>query len=1104
MSGALTIDLNNTDEALTLTSQGNGAYVFTTSVGSTFSGTDIAGQLTGTGTNTLTVTSALTLADVVITDSVAGTDVSFGTNTAAYVDNFSITLDVAGASVVTVANATSFTGTAGLNVAAARNIVITADLSTTTGNIVLDADNGVQQTGFFTGVIISGSGVDVTTGGGNITIEGRGGDTSSYQYGVSLEAGAIVRAGNNGGTLGTVSVTGTGGASTSYNYGVNVTGTNSTITSSGGSVTVIGTGGGIVGSSINYGVSVTLAGMISSGGTGTVSVTGTGGASATNNNCGVYVFGPGSKITSLGGAVIVIGTGGSGSTGGSNIGVNVSSGGVISAGLMGTVSVTGTGGSGVSYYSFGVFVAGTDSKIISSGGSVTVNGTGGGGGGTGSNGGVAVISGGVISAGLMGDVLVTGTGGADNGSDNYGVWVFDTDATITSSGGSVTVNGTGGGTGMVSAGNFGVHVNLTGAMISAGGTGTVSVIGTGGVGTGSTGIDLRQGTITTNSSGAAVTLTADSMAFDATSVVSSTGTVTLRNKTAGVNIDLGTETPGQLSLTRSELNRVTAGTLVIGRSDVNPGVITVSDSLTLTPNLQLIGPAGITLKKRVTTTGSQTYTGAVTLGANVPLITTDSNILFSSTLNGARTLNLTAGAGTVTFTGTVGNSIELSALTIISAGDVSIGAAMRVTGAIGITSNSGVNVSLGSATGGLNLSNTELDFIIAAGSLNITAAGAGTMTVNAVSGGGTITGTTTLTAGGTGVTFATAASLFNNALTVASAAIIAGVNITTTGDAVIFSSTVTLTTGQSAIDTTNAGGAVPGSSITFGAGITDGISSFDLNLNAGTNGAITGTSVNINNLTITNGASAAFTDAVTVNDLITTTTATATTISMTGTGNIFVADVEFLNTGAVTFGNGNDTFTFTGGLNVTTPSSVSISGTVATTDTLMTLGDVDTGVILGANTILNAGMGSINLPGTVSNFGAGAFSLTPITSGAGLTTISGPNTNTTTNVTTGVVQINNTTASTTNFAVSGGTLKGTGSIGNLTGTGTGIIAPGNSPGLVTTTNLSLTSTNTLQIEINNVSPPVAGTDYDQIVVSSGGTVALGLSLIHISEPTRPY
>jgi hypothetical protein len=150
-------------------------------------------------------------------------------------------------------------------------------------------------------------------------------------------------------------------------------------------------------------------------------------------------------------------------------------------------------------------------------------------------------------------------------------------------------------------------------------------------------------------------------------------------------------------------------------------------------------------------------------------------------------------------------------------------------------------------------------------------------------------------------------------------------------------------------------------------------------------------------------------------------------------------------------------------------------------------------IILTSNIDLNAGTGSINLPNMIS----GNFSLTPITANPGLTTISGANTNTTTNVTTGVVQISNTQS--TNYVVSGGTLKGTGAIGSLTATGTGIIAPGNSPGKVTSTSLSLSSTNTLQIEIQGASStPVSGTDYDQIVVGSTGPVNLGGAILTLS------
>jgi FG-GAP-like repeat len=809
-SNALTIDLDTMNEVLTLTSQGNGAYVFTST--SNFTGTNTTG-FTGTGTTTLTITSALNLTDVVITDSVAGTDVSFGANTGAYEDNFSITLNEAGASVVTVANATAFTGTAGLNVAAARNIEITADLSTVTGNIVLDADNSVQQTGNFVGVNISGSGVEVTTTGGNITIAGRGGDDSNNnQFGVYVQNGAQVQAGNNGSIFGTVSVTGTGGAAGGdFNYGVNVDGANSKITSSGGSVTIIGNGGGTgatgggtaATSDNNRGVEVYNGGEISAGGTGTVSVTGTGGAAGGEFNYGVNVDGANSIITSSGGSVTVIGNGGGTSVSGNNRGVRVFNGGKISAGLMGNVSVTGTGGAtggddnyGVNVvgansiitssggsvtiigngggtgatsdsnrglvvdnggeisaggtgivsvtgtggaagglFNYGLFVVNTGSKITSSGGSVTVIGNGGGtgatsdtnrgvevnggeisaglmgtvsvtgtggaagggfnhgvnvdgansiitssggsvtiigiGGGTGSspsNRGININLGGKISAGGTGTVSVTGTGGATGGSFNMGVRVQSTGSIITSSGGDVTVTGTGGGTGALSSSNLGIYI-FTGGKISAGGTGTVSVTGTGGVGV-STGIELltSAATITTNSSGAAITLSADSMAFDATSVVSSTGTVTLQNKTAGVAIDLGTETTGQLSLTDTELDRVTAGTLVIGRSGVNPGVITVSNALTLPSTvsaLQLIGPAGITLNNNVTTTGSQTYTGAVTLGANTTLNAGSGNILLPGTISnfGAGTFSLTpitSGAGLTTISGVNTAEVKLT------------------------------------------------------------------------------------------------------------------------------------------------------------------------------------------------------------------------------------------------------------------------------------------------------------------------------------------------------------------------------------------------------------------------------------------------------------
>jgi hypothetical protein len=140
-------------------------------------------------------------------------------------------------------------------------------------------------------------------------------------------------------------------------------------------------------------------------------------------------------------------------------------------------------------------------------------------------------------------------------------------------------------------------------------------------------------------------------------------------------------------------------------------------------------------------------------------------------------------------------------------------------------------------------------------------------------------------------------------------------------------------------------------------------------------------------------------------------------------------------------------------------------------------------VTLAADTTLDAGTASIVLAGVVS----GGFSLTPLTSGAGTTTLSGANTNTTTNVTRGVVILANTTPQTSAFLVSGGSLRGTGTIGTLTVTGTGSVAPGTSPGTIGTSSLSLASGTTLQIGIAGTT---AGSGYDQLVVASGGAVNL--------------
>jgi len=96
--------------------------------------------------------------------------------------------------------------------------------------------------------------------------------------------------------------------------------------------------------------------------------------------------------------------------------------------------------------------------------------------------GVLVATSGIIRGGAAGTLVVEGRGGGSTDSHSHGVYVFGSDAIITSVGAAVQVTGQGGGAGATTQQNFGVAVS-TSSEITAGGLGTVTVQGTGGQGT---------------------------------------------------------------------------------------------------------------------------------------------------------------------------------------------------------------------------------------------------------------------------------------------------------------------------------------------------------------------------------------------------------------------------------------------------------------------------------------------------------------------------------------------------------------------------------------------------------------------------------------------
>ncbi|NBY00613.1 MAG: hypothetical protein EBQ87_01315 [Planctomycetes bacterium] len=429
---------------------------------------------------------------------------------------------------------------------------------------------------------------------------------------------------------------------------------------------------------------------------------------------------------------------------------------------------------------------------------------------------------------------------------------------------------------------------------------------------------------------------------------------------------------------------------------------------------------------------------------------------FSVVTGGGSDQSLVITTGTGADSLTISNAIKAkgnSASAYLNSGSIS-GAGLVTTPTITLVANSGINVNasalafanISTTTGNIDITNTtgiNLPAIAAPANLSINA-------------GGTISQNGLITVGGS-ATFNAGANAIN--LTNPGNDFTGPVSLNSTGATVAITDTNAFVFGASTLGsgtlTVNAVG------ITQSGAITQAASAGAVTFNAGA-GAIT--LANVGN---------DFTGLVSLNN--------------SGNHNVSVQDSTDLPIGLSNLGSGT--------LNLDAGSSGSIK-IASNVTSLNGVQNYNSPIILTSNIDLNAGTGFINLPNLIS----GNFSLTPITASPGLTTISGANTNTTTYVTTGVVQINNTTPQSTNYVVSGGTLKGTGAIRNLTATGTGVISPGNSPGKVTTTSLSLSPTNTLQIEIIGAnSTPVAGTDYDQIVVSSGGSVTLGGATLNLSS-----
>jgi autotransporter-associated beta strand protein len=153
---------------------------------------------------------------------------------------------------------------------------------------------------------------------------------------------------------------------------------------------------------------------------------------------------------------------------------------------------------------------------------------------------------------------------------------------------------------------------------------------------------------------------------------------------------------------------------------------------------------------------------------------------------------------------------------------------------------------------------------------------------------------------------------------------------------------------------------------------------------------------------------------------------------------------------------------------------------------------------------LNMAAGHLSVDGTAPTAYGGvisgaAGSLTK--AGASTLTLSGDNTYTgLTTVSGGVLRVNGSQPGSA-VTLAGGTLGGSGTVGDVSqGAGASGLAPGASPGILHTGNLTLGPLTTVSLELNGSTP---GSGYDQLVASPAANVAPGGATLSVSVGFTP-
>ncbi len=945
----------------------------------------------------------------------------------------------------------------------------------------------------------------------NIATSGTGTIDLRVSRSIAMSGGSSLATVNGGITL----EANTDGAAAGNFDGINL-GSGASLASTGsGNISLTAQGGDLTGSSGHRGIRLDGASVTSTG-SGTITLTGTGGTSSGQSN-GVVIR-TSSLVESASGAITLNGTGGTAASGVENQGILIEGSSTVRSTGTGAsaadVTLVGTGGTGFQDNA-GVFISGSTVTVVD--GDLQITGTNGTGAG-GRNGGVGIFGSAVVSStgsgASAGTITILGTGGGGLVS-NVGVQVT---GQVSSVDGAVSITGVVTGA-TPTTGQNGIQFG-SGGQLNTTGTASVLLSGTAGNAT-SFGIALANPSSLTLS-GTSNTLVADSMSIDTTGATINGGsnTITLRQKTNGTTIDLGgADSAGTLGFSDAELDRITAGLIVVG--DSNEGAVTFSAAIDLANSNTLEVITGSTIND----TGSSTVFTDTSLALNAAL-----GVGTSSTLNVAVT-NFAANTAAGGLNITNASNLKLTAVGSLSgvsstSGDVSITASGQIlvnsavsatgTGMITLDAQGGdlgtisVKSPVTSESGAITLKSDNDISATISGTIGTVSGLVSLIADEDVSSNGTISYSAAVNHGSAGSTWslADAGGSMSGVISGSGGLTKIGTGtLTLSGlSANTYVGTTQVNAGTLRVTVNNALGSTAGGTTVLAT------LAFD-NVNYSTAEPVTlngGVLRDFGPSTFAGDVTLAADSFVLVNNTLTLTGQVTGGFGFTKqSGGVLVLTNPANNYGGgTTLASGTLRLGAAGvdpntsDVEVQPSTTLDLNGFNETIDGLSQSGTVTSGVAgsvtltVGANNESAAGFGG------VIQDGSGTVALTK--TGSGTQTLAGANTYTgATSVSGGTLLVNGSTAAGSAVTVSsGGTLGGTGTVGGSVmlagGAPGGTVAPGTSPECLDTGSVTFDSGSTLAIEIDGTT---ACTQYDRLAVT--GSATLGDATLSLSGSHTP-